>query len=170
VLLSRRNASGSVLQRRETCSCVRLLACVTIGVHPTGLWKRSALNESSPGRIFISYRRQDTAWPAGRLYDALVEHFPAEQVFMDVDSIEPGEDFVERITAVVSSCDVLLALIGRQWLTVTKNGQRRLDDPKDVVRLEIETALRRKIRVIPILVDDTPIPVADELNCTRRTR
>jgi hypothetical protein len=125
------------------------------------------LNESSPGRIFISYRRQDTAWAAGRLNDALVQHFPAEQVFKDVDSIEPGEDFVERITAAVSSCDVLLALIGPQWLTVTnRNGQRRLDDPKDVVRLEIETALTRKIRVIPILVDDTPIPVAEELPAT----
>jgi hypothetical protein len=53
------------------------------------------------GRIFISYRRQETAWPAGRLYDVLVEHFPAEQVFKDVDNIEPGEDFVERITTAV---------------------------------------------------------------------
>jgi TIR domain len=137
-----------------------------IVVEPTGLGKRSALNESSPGRIFISYRRQDTRWPAGRLYEALVQHFPAEQIFKDVDSIDPGEDFVERITAAVSSCDVLLALIGPQWLTVTKKGQRRLDDPKDVVRLEIETALTRKIRVIPILVDDTPIPSADELPAT----
>ena len=107
-----------------------------------GLGKWSALNESLPGRIFISYRRQETAWPAGRLYDVLVEHFPAEQVFKDVDNIEPGDDFVERITAAVASCDVLLALIGPQWLTITdENGQRRLDDPEDYVRLEIETAL-----------------------------
>ncbi len=56
-----------------------------------GLGKWSALNESLPGRIFISYRRQETAWPAGRLYDVLVEHFPAEQVFKDVDNIDPGE-------------------------------------------------------------------------------
>ena len=120
-----------------------------------GLGKWSALNESLPGRIFISYRRQETAWPAGRLYDVLVEHFPAEEVFKDVDNIEPGEDFVERITAAVESCDVLLALIGPQWLTMTnRKGQRRLDDPEDYVRLEIETALARKIRVIPILVDE----------------
>jgi len=122
------------------------------------------LNESLPGRIFISYRRQETAWPAGRLYDVLVEHFPSEQVFKDVDSIEPGEDFIERITAAVSSCDVLLALIGPDWLTITdEEGRRRLDNPGDYVRLEIETALQRKIRVIPILVDPARMPRADQL-------
>jgi hypothetical protein len=124
----------------------------------------SALNESLPGRIFISYRRQETNWPAKYVYDILVEHFPAEQVFKDVDSIEPGEDFVERITAAVSSCDVLLALIGPQWLTITdENGQRRLDNPDDYIRLEIETALTRKIRLIPILVDDARMPQANQL-------
>jgi hypothetical protein len=129
-----------------------------------GLGKWLALNESLPGRIFISYRRQETAWPAGRLYDVLVDHFPPEQVFKDVNNIEPGEDFAERITAAVSSCDVLLALIGPQWLTITnKKGQRRLDDPGDYVRVEIETALTRKIRVIPILVDEARMPGADEL-------
>ena len=130
-----------------------------------GLGKWSALNESLPaGRIFISYRRQETAWPAGRLYDVLVEHFPAEQVFKDVENIEPGEDFVERITAAVGSCDVLLALIGPHWLTITdENSQRRLDDPEDYVRIEIEAALKRKIRVIPILVDEAPMPGANQL-------
>jgi hypothetical protein len=129
-----------------------------------GLWKWSTLNESLPGRIFISYRRLETAWPAGRLYDVLVEHFPAEQVFKDVDSIEPGEDFVERITAAVGSCDVLLALIGPNWLTITdEEGRRRLDNPGDYVRVEIETALTRKIRVIPILVDDARMPRVNEL-------
>jgi len=122
------------------------------------------LSESLPGRIFVSYRRQETAWPAGRLYDVLVERFPAEQVFKDVDNIEPGEDFVERITAAVASCDVLLALIGPQWLTMTdENGDRRLDNPEDFVRLEIEAALARKIRVIPILVDGARMPRVNEL-------
>jgi hypothetical protein len=125
------------------------------------------LDESLPGGIFISYRRQETAWPARQLYDVLVEHFPAEQVFKDVDNIEPGEDFVQRITAAVGSCDVLLALIGPQWLTMTdKDGHRRLDDPEDVVRLEIETALARKIWVIPILVDEARMPGAKELPAT----
>jgi tetratricopeptide (TPR) repeat protein len=129
-----------------------------------GLGKWSALNESLPGRIFISYRHQETAWPARQLYEVLVEHFSAERVFKDVDNIEPGDDFVERITSAVASCEVLLALIGRQWLTVTnKKGQRRLDDPEDYVRVEIETALTRRIRVIPILVDDARMPSVEEL-------
>jgi hypothetical protein len=125
------------------------------------------VNESLPGRIFISYRRQETAWPAGRLYDVLVENFPADEVFKDVDNIDSGEDFTERITAAVGSCDVLLALIGPRWLTITdKKGQRRIDDPEDYVRLEIETALTRKIRVIPILVDEARMPGVDELPAT----
>jgi hypothetical protein len=105
--------------------------------------------------------------PAARLYDVLVEHFGAEQIFKDVDDIAPGEDFVERITAAVGSCDVLLALIGPQWVTMpNKKGQRRLDDPEDYVRLEIETALTRKIPVIPILVNEARMPGADELPST----
>jgi hypothetical protein len=82
-----------------------------------------------------------------------------EQVFKDIDNIEPGEDFVKRITAAVASCDVLLALIGEQWVTVKdESGQRRLDNPGNYVPLEIETALRGKIRVIAILVDDVRMP------------
>ena len=115
-------------------------------------------------RIFISYRHQETAWPAQQLYDVLVEHFPREQVFKDIDNIGPGEDFVERITAAVESCDALLALIGPEWLTITnKKGQRRLDDPDDFVRLEIEAALTRSVRVIPILVDGATMPRVEEL-------
>ena len=94
------------------------------------------------GRIFISYRRGETAYPAGWLFDRLVQHFGAVQIFKDVDSIELGDDFVEVITRAVGSCDVLLALIGDQWLTVTDvNGRRRIDDPDDFVRLEIQAAL-----------------------------
>src|SRR5215217_8320128 len=118
----------------------------------------------STGRIFISYRRQETAYPAGWLYDRLADRFGGGQVFKDVDSIELGDDFVEVITRAVGSCDVLLALIGNQWLTITdQHGRRRLDDPHDFVRLEIEAALSRNIRVIPILVDGARMPSADEL-------
>jgi hypothetical protein len=118
-----------------------------------------------PGRIFISYRREETAWPARQLYDVMVERFGAEQVFMDADhNIEPGDDFVERIASVVESCDVLLALIGPQWLTITdQDGRRRLDDPKDIVRLEIEAALLLHVDVIAILVDGARMPRVDEL-------
>ena len=118
----------------------------------------------STGRIFISYRRDETAYPAGWLYDRLADHYGGGQVFKDVDSIELGDDFVQVITRAVGSCDVLLALIGEQWLTITdEHGRRRLDDPDDFVRLEIEAALTRNVRVIPILVDGARMPRADEL-------
>jgi hypothetical protein len=117
----------------------------------------------SPGRIFISYRREETAYPAGWLYDRLSDHYGG-QVFKDVDSIQLGDDFVEAITRAVGSCDVLLALVGDQWLTITDAvGRRRLDDPADFVRVEIEAALTRNVRVIPILVDGARMPRADEL-------
>jgi hypothetical protein len=117
-----------------------------------------------PGRIFISYRREETAYPAGWLYDRLISRFGGGQVFKDIDSIQLGDDFVEVITRAVASCDVLLALIGNEWLTITdERGRRRLDDPDDFVRLEIEAALTREVRVIPILVDGARMPRVDEL-------
>ena len=116
------------------------------------------------GRIFISYRRQETAWPARQLYEVMISRFGADQVFKDVDNINPGDDFVERLTQAVGSCDILLALIGRQWLEITDaTGQRRIDDPADFVRLEIATALGRGVRVIPILVDGAAMPRAESL-------
>ncbi len=119
---------------------------------------------AASGRIFISYRREETAYPAGWLFDRLADRFGGGQVFKDVDSIQLGDDFVEVITTAVASCDVLLALIGDEWLTITdEHGRRRLDDPDDFVRLEIEAALLRKVRVIPILVGGASMPRADEL-------
>lgn len=114
-------------------------------------------------RIFISYRREETAYPAGWLFDRLEARYGQEQIFKDVDSIAPGEDFVERITTAVASCDVLLALIGDEWLTVTDEGGRRLDNPKDFVRVEIEAALARNVRVVPVLVDGAAMPEAEQL-------
>jgi formylglycine-generating enzyme required for sulfatase activity len=117
-----------------------------------------------PGRIFMSYRREDTDYPAAWLYERLAGHFSGDQVFKDVDSIELGDDFVEVITAAVGSCEVLLALIGDRWLTATsRDGRRRLEDPADFVRLEIEAALARNVRVIPVLVEGARMPRADEL-------
>ena len=124
----------------------------------------TASTGDTPGRIFISYRREETAYPAGWLFDRLTSHFGTDQIFKDVDSIELGDDFVEVITSAVGSCDVLLALIGDRWLAITNpDGQRRLDDPDDFVRLEIEAALARNVRVIPILVDGARMPRANEL-------
>ena len=119
---------------------------------------------AASSRVFISYRREETAYPAGWLYDRLDERFGDAQVFKDVDSIPLGDDFVAAITTAVGSCDVLLALIGDKWLTISdERGRRRLDDPHDFVRLEIEAALARNVRVIPVLVDGARMPRADEL-------
>lgn len=102
------------------------------------------------GKIFISYRRDDSAAWAGRLYMALEKQFKKSQLFMDVDHIAPGLDFVKVLDEQVGQCDVLLAVIGKGWLEARNDkGERRLDDPKDFVRLEIESALRRDVRVIP---------------------
>jgi len=115
-------------------------------------------------RVFISYRRSDTQWVAGRLYDRLVELFGRENLFFDVSDIEPGEDFGVRITEIVGLCDVLLAVIGPSWVTVQDDsGKRRLDNSGDLIRIEIGTALKRNIRVIPILVDGAIMPKEHQL-------
>lgn len=119
---------------------------------------------AASGRIFVSYRREETEHLAGRLADRLVERFGESQVFMDIDSIPPGVDFAEAIQRAVSGCDVLLALIGRQWTTlVDEQGRRRLDDPDDFVVLEVRAALDRNIPVIPVLVDGAVMPQRKEL-------
>jgi hypothetical protein len=118
----------------------------------------------SAGRVFISYRREETAYAAGWLFDRLADRFGRGQIFKDIDSIQLGDDFVDVITAAVRSCDVLLALIGEQWLTITdEHGRRRLDNPDDFVRLEIEAALARNVRVVPVLVAGARMPRSDQL-------
>ncbi len=113
--------------------------------------------------IFISYRREDSGGHAGRLFDGLSDHFSG-RLFMDVDTLEPGVDFVEAIEKAVGFCEVLIVVIGREWLTLTDaSGRRRLDNPGDFVRLEVEHALARNIRVIPVLVEDAPMPRGEEL-------
>ncbi len=116
------------------------------------------------GQIFISYRREDSSASAGRLSDRLSNHFPSNQIFMDVDSVDLGEDFVKTIEKTVESCDVLIAVIGKGWLTsCDQEGQRRLDNSEDFVRIEIATALKRDIRVIPVLVDGASMPGSRDL-------
>jgi hypothetical protein len=124
------------------------------------------MTEAAPavGGVFVSYRRDDAAYPAGWLVDRLVGRFGAGRVFKDVDSIQPGDDFVEDIMTAVGSCAVLIAIIGVRWLAVTdEGGRRRIDDPEDFVRLEIEAALARNVRVIPVLVDGARMPSAADL-------
>jgi curved DNA-binding protein CbpA len=114
--------------------------------------------------IFLCYRREDSAGHAGRLFDRLSARFGGDRVFMDVSTIEPGEDFVDAIQRTVGACDVQLVLIGRRWLTVTDEYRRpRLENPEDFVRLEISAALERQIRVIPVLVGRAAMPQSSEL-------
>ena len=116
------------------------------------------------GKIFISYRRSDTEGYAGRIFDRLKSHFGRNKIFMDVDTIQPGENFIEAIEDAVSSCEVLIALIGDEWLKITDEyGNFRLNTPNDFVKVEITTALKRGIRVIPVLLAGVSMPKAREL-------
>jgi len=115
-------------------------------------------------RIFISYRRADSAGHVGRLYDHLIQHFDKKEIFLDVGTIKPGEDFVAIIEKVVGSCDVLIAVIGPKWLDIRdENGKRKLEKPKDYVRLEIATALERDILVVPVLIERALMPSSTKL-------
>ena len=115
-------------------------------------------------RIFISYRRADSEGYVGRLYDHLVQHFERDAVFMDVDTIPPGADFVQVIEDAVAGCDVFMAVIGPQWLTAADSaGQRRLDQWDDFVRLEIVTALKQDKLLIPVLVGQARMPTPADL-------
>lgn len=115
-------------------------------------------------RVFISYRRDDTAGHAGRLHDSISVSLEEADVFMDVGDIEPGVDFTMAIADAIGSCDVMLALIGPRWATATAaDGRRRLDDPNDHVVSEIAAALERGLRVIPTLIDGAEMPEAAAL-------
>ena len=110
-------------------------------------------------RIFISYRRSNTAGHAGRLYDYLKNYFGVERVFLDVDTIEAGTDFEKKINAELDQSRVVLVLIGKAWLdSKDAMGNRRLDDPQDYVRMEVEAALRKNVTVIPVLLQGAEIP------------
>gem|GEM_PF-3954382 len=114
--------------------------------------------------IFISYRRDDSEGEAGRLFDDLTNAFGSDGVFMDVAGISPGIDFRKAIDDNVASCGVQLAIIGPTWVSITDAaGKRRLEDPNDFVALEISSALKRNVPVIPVLVHDAKMPPADQL-------
>lgn len=118
-----------------------------------------------PHAIFIGYRRDDSADSAGRIYDALEAQYGKKHVFKDVDSIPMGEDFRTYVAGVIKECKVFLPLIGPRWLDAQdRNGGRRLDDPEDLVRIEIETALASEgVVVVPVLVGGASMPSAEAL-------
>lgn len=115
-------------------------------------------------RIFINYRRQDSEGHVGRLYDQLANYFSRDDIFMDIEAISPGVDFVEALETAVASCEVFLAVIGPAWLDlVDETGTRRLDQWNDYVRIEIELALKHNKLVIPILIGGSKMPSPDRL-------
>jgi hypothetical protein len=116
-------------------------------------------------KVFISYRRHDSRYQARMIYDAFQRALPREHLFMDIDSIPPGADFVKILKPEVGECEIMLALIGPGWIDATdpKTGRRRLDNQYDFVRIEIREALKRGIPVVPVLLDDAPMPDADNL-------
>jgi hypothetical protein len=123
-----------------------------------------SLGRSALRTIFVNYRRSDSEGESGRLFDDLTSHFGAESIFMDVAAIEPGRDFRKAIDQSVAACSVLLAVIGREWLEAKDAaGDRRLEDPNDFVRIELASALRRDIPVVPVLVRGAKMPHADQL-------
>lgn len=121
--------------------------------------KGGAVPKRGSARVFISYRRSDSADIAGRIYDRLIGKFGKDPVFKDVDSIPLGLDFKEYLDKKVGECDVMLAVIGDRWLDASNStGKKRLEDPADFVRIEIESALERGIPVIPLLVRGAEMP------------
>ncbi len=120
--------------------------------------------ESTKGSIFINYRKDDSSWNALALYNELQKYFAKEQLFKDFNTILPGDDFTVSIQNALRKCDVLIVVIGKNWLDMKDAlGRRRLDDPDDFVRIEISTALERNIQVIPVLFDNITMPRNDEL-------
>lgn len=119
---------------------------------------------SGRGGVFISYRREETASYAGRLYDRLGDRFGEDNIFMDVNSMAVGVDFTMAIAGAVSRCNIMFVLIGQRWIAITDSrGKRRIDNPGDFVRIEIETALLRDVWVVPVLVDGAVLPRSDDL-------
>lgn len=114
--------------------------------------------------VFINYRTGDGEWPAAFLDDKFKRRFGADRVFRDATSLEAGHDFRQELRRRLERCTVLVVIIGPGWLTARDgSGRRRLDNTADYVRMEIEESLKRKIRVIPITLNDVRLPLADEL-------
>ena len=139
------------------------IACFSVGALLSKR-KRDSLARHRLARVFISYRRQDSAASCGRIYDRLVAAFGTANVFRDIDSLVPGDLFAQKIRDCISQCDGVIALIGKSWLSVVdEGGRRRLDDPADFVVLEMVEAAAQGKPVFPVLVDDARMPKLADL-------
>lgn len=123
-----------------------------------------AANGGAMRKIFVSYRRADSQGWAGRLGEALAREFGDVACFFDIESIAPGDDFTAAIGAALASSETMLVLIGPHWLSASfPDGSRRLEDPRDFVRIEIATGLARRLRVIPVLVGGASMPRREDM-------
>jgi hypothetical protein len=138
-----------------------LLGYAAIATHRLVRWPTGALSDeprSSLG-IFISYRRQDTLETVGRILDHLSQAFEPDRLFLDVGRQAPGDDYRTVISRALAQSEVVLVVIGMEWQdAANRDGRRRLDDPDDMVRIEIETAFERRLRVVPVLVEGASVP------------
>jgi hypothetical protein len=149
-----------------TAWTVALLSYAVLATHRLVRWPANGLTEEPKARlgIFISYRRDDSRDTVGRVLDHLRLAFEEEHLFLDVNRQAPGEDYRRMIEAALEQSDVLLVVIGPDWVgTTSREGRRRLLDPEDMVRIEIETALRRDLRIVPVLVEDASMPRPQDL-------
>jgi hypothetical protein len=118
--------------------------------------------------IFLAYRRGDSKWITGRIFDRLAAHFGRRRVFMDMETIPPGVDFRQHIESALERCQLLVAVVGPQWTGSVGLDQPRIFDEEDFVRIEIETALKKKIPIIPVTIDGAPLPKAGDLPASLR--
>jgi hypothetical protein len=123
---------------------------------------------SRKDKIFLSYRRDDSSHATDRIYNRLVERFGKEKIFYDVDTLPYGEDWRRFIIEKVNECGLCLVVIGDHWIDIRQRhgpqeGQRRLEDPNDVVRVEIEAALEAQVKIIPVFVGRGSMPREEEV-------
>jgi len=144
------------MPRRASCDIVE-------GSNPLGA-AQDRIGAGSMTKIVISYRRRDSEAMTGRIFDRLVAHYGRDAVFRDIDNIPPGIDYRAHITDALAHSDIFLAIVGPNWAARSgRAGHARIDDEDDLVRIEVETALRRGIPVIPVLLGDTRMPTADHV-------
>jgi hypothetical protein len=136
---------------------------LSVSTPGSGLDQPASFSDSKLKSIFISYRRQDSQHITGRIYDRLATRFGRDSVFKDVDSIPIGYDFRDHLREQVGRCAVLVAVIGKSWNPPDAKGDLRMSDPRDHLRIEIESALERRIPVIPVLVDGIEMPAEEAM-------
>jgi hypothetical protein len=149
-----------------TAWMIAILVYAALTAHRLVRWPADDLADlpKSPLAVFVSYRRQDSGETVGRIHDRLLQVFDEERIFLDVDDQAAGEDYRRVIERALMQTDVVLAVIGPQWLTVLdRQGRRRLENRNDMVRIELESALEHSLRIVPVLVEGAQMPVAADL-------